>query len=287
MPHFGFDCSSSSASASKDGATIASTNRFSLTRKSADARSTGRVKAKTDPNAETGSPDHASASASEIVDAAARGIGEGDAVRMHNALGAVEAHAHVSADTAPGVVFMPFSWWRETTLNGSSANALTPDALSDFGIGSNAFDARVEITRLFGGGPVKAVQCALGRADLQELVGIGVIDPVGGLIIPELACKALRHDLPVAAIGEHGFGIGHLSHAQGPAQTRQDLVGVIVAVVGKDQELIHAQCRVMRDPFQNVGTFVSHCRNDHHGFAVHHRGVFRSKDKVRVAQSYR
>ena len=146
---------------------------------------------------------------------------------------------------------------------------------------------RVEIARLIGGGRVKAVERAIRRADLQELVGVGVIDPVGGLIIPELARKALRHHLPVATIGEHGFGIGHLSHAQGLAQTRQDFVGMIVAVIGKDQELIHTQCRVMRDPFQNVGTFVPHCRNDHHGFAVHHRGVFRSKGKVRVAQSYR
>ena len=76
------------------------------------------------------------------------GIEPGDAVRLFNERGAVEAHARVSEDTAPGVAYLPFGWWMGSTLNGSSANALTPDGLSDHGFGSNAFDARVEVTRL-------------------------------------------------------------------------------------------------------------------------------------------
>jgi len=80
-------------------------------------------------------------------DAAARAIAGGDRVRMFNDLGAVEAIARVSEDTAPGVVYLPFNWWPSSTLNGSSANALTPDGLSDLAFGSNAFDARVEVTR--------------------------------------------------------------------------------------------------------------------------------------------
>lgn len=82
------------------------------------------------------------------ADAAARGIADGDTVRMYNDRGAIEAHARVSADTAPGIVSMPFSWWCESTLNGAGANALTPDGLSDRGYGSNAFDARVEVCRV-------------------------------------------------------------------------------------------------------------------------------------------
>ena len=81
------------------------------------------------------------------TDAAARGIGNGDAVDMFNDLGTVAVRARVSNDTGSGVVFMPFNWWATSTLNGSSANALTPDGLSDRGIGSNAFDARVEIRK--------------------------------------------------------------------------------------------------------------------------------------------
>ena len=80
-------------------------------------------------------------------DAAARAITSGDRVRMFNELGTVEAVARVSLDTAAGVVYLPFNWWPSVTLNGSSANALTPDGLSDLNFGSNAFDARVEVQR--------------------------------------------------------------------------------------------------------------------------------------------
>ncbi len=80
-------------------------------------------------------------------DAAARAITAGDRVRMFNELGEVEAIARVSTDTAAGVVYMAFNWWPSVTLNGSSANALTPDGLSDLAFGSNAFDARVEVQR--------------------------------------------------------------------------------------------------------------------------------------------
>ena len=82
------------------------------------------------------------------IDAAARGIREGDNVRIFNALGAVEVKAKVSSDTATGVVYMPFNWWMSSTLNGSSVNALTPDGLSELNKGSNAFDAKVEIVKL-------------------------------------------------------------------------------------------------------------------------------------------
>lgn len=81
------------------------------------------------------------------VDAEARAIANGDRVRMFNALGEVEAMARVSNDTMAGVVYMHFNWWPSVTLNGSSANALTPDGLSDRNFGSNAFDARVEVAR--------------------------------------------------------------------------------------------------------------------------------------------
>ena len=81
-------------------------------------------------------------------DAAPREIVSGDRIRMFNQLGVVEALARVSDDTAPGVVFMAFNWWPSVTLNGSSANALTPDGLSDRNFGSNAFDARVEVCKV-------------------------------------------------------------------------------------------------------------------------------------------
>lgn len=82
------------------------------------------------------------------TDAGARSIADGDRVRMFNSYGEVHAWARVGEDTAPGVVYMPFNWWGTSTLNGQSANSLTPDGLSDRGFGSNAFDARVEVARL-------------------------------------------------------------------------------------------------------------------------------------------
>ena len=81
------------------------------------------------------------------VDAAARGISDGDMVCMYNRFGEVEVRASVSEMTGAGVVYMPFNWWPATTANGQSANALTPDGVSRRDIGSNAFDARVEVRK--------------------------------------------------------------------------------------------------------------------------------------------
>ena len=79
------------------------------------------------------------------ADASARNISDGDMIRMFNRYGEVQVRATVSDMTKAGVVYMPFNWWPETTANGQSANALTPDGLSRRDIGSNAFDAAVEI----------------------------------------------------------------------------------------------------------------------------------------------
>lgn len=81
-------------------------------------------------------------------DAAARGIGEGDAVRTENELGRVEVRAHLSAVVPRGVVTLPKGIWRRTTLNGSTATALIADDLTDIGDGACFNDARVEVTRI-------------------------------------------------------------------------------------------------------------------------------------------
>ena len=79
-------------------------------------------------------------------DATDRNINNGDEVRVFNRYGDLTVAADVSNDTKPGVVSMPFGWWMES-LDGQSPNALTPDDLSSIEMGSNAFDAMVEITR--------------------------------------------------------------------------------------------------------------------------------------------
>jgi anaerobic selenocysteine-containing dehydrogenase len=81
------------------------------------------------------------------ADAAPRDIDDGDMIRMFNRYGEVRVRASVSDLTLQGVVYLPFNWWPETTANGQSANALTPDGTSRRDIGSNAFDAQVEIQK--------------------------------------------------------------------------------------------------------------------------------------------
>ncbi len=80
-------------------------------------------------------------------DAAARGIRDGDAVRLWNELGAVEVFARVTEKVRPGVVSLAKGLWGHHTRNGSASNAVIPDALTDVGEGPAYFDARVEVAR--------------------------------------------------------------------------------------------------------------------------------------------
>jgi anaerobic selenocysteine-containing dehydrogenase len=78
-------------------------------------------------------------------DAAVRGIADGDLVRVFNDRGSVALPARVGDVVRPGVVSMPSGWWASRTPSGSSANALTPDGLSDMGGGGDFHDALVEV----------------------------------------------------------------------------------------------------------------------------------------------
>lgn len=80
-------------------------------------------------------------------DAEARGVGEGDALRVWNALGEVRIKAHLTALVRPGTVTMPKGLWRRNTANGYTSNALVPDSLSDLGGGACFNDARVQIEK--------------------------------------------------------------------------------------------------------------------------------------------
>ena len=80
-------------------------------------------------------------------DAAARGLENGDEVRLFNALGEVRCRLKVSRDLRPGVAFMPKGLWSHNTLNGATSNALVPDSLTDLAGGACFNDARVEVER--------------------------------------------------------------------------------------------------------------------------------------------
>ncbi len=80
-------------------------------------------------------------------DAVPRGIRDGDEVSVYNDRGKVQINARVASRIRPGVVSMPSGWWASLSPGGSSANALTPDGLSDMGGGGDFHDALVEVGR--------------------------------------------------------------------------------------------------------------------------------------------
>jgi anaerobic selenocysteine-containing dehydrogenase len=81
-------------------------------------------------------------------DAAARGIANGDVVRVWNDLGEVRVPARLSADLRPGVVLLVKGLWSHNTLSGTTANAVAPDTYTDLGQGACFNDARVEVEKV-------------------------------------------------------------------------------------------------------------------------------------------
>ncbi|MGH9256026.1 MAG: molybdopterin-containing oxidoreductase family protein [Vicinamibacterales bacterium] len=80
-------------------------------------------------------------------DASARGLADGEAVRMFNALGEVRCNLRIGAWIRPGTVSLPKGLWRKHTANGYTVNALVPDALTDLGGGACFNDARVQVAQ--------------------------------------------------------------------------------------------------------------------------------------------
>jgi len=81
-------------------------------------------------------------------DATTRGLTDGDAIRMFNALGEVRCNLTVGTWIRPGTVSLPKGLWRRHTANGYTTNALVPDSLTDLGGGACFNDARVQVERV-------------------------------------------------------------------------------------------------------------------------------------------
>jgi anaerobic selenocysteine-containing dehydrogenase len=79
------------------------------------------------------------------ADAAARGIADGDRVRVANERGELLLTARVGDGVRPGVVAIAHGRWR--SLSGGSANDLTSDGLADLAGGGDFFGTRVEVSR--------------------------------------------------------------------------------------------------------------------------------------------
>jgi anaerobic selenocysteine-containing dehydrogenase len=80
-------------------------------------------------------------------DAEARGIRDGDRVRISNEFGEVVCPARVTTDVRAGVAVLPKGLWSHNTENGATSNALCPDTLTDVAGGACFNDARVQIQR--------------------------------------------------------------------------------------------------------------------------------------------
>ena len=79
------------------------------------------------------------------ADALARGIADGDHVRVFNALGEVELVARLDGVVRPGVVSIPKGLWRRHFGNGSTSNALISRTVNDLAGGACFNDAKVEV----------------------------------------------------------------------------------------------------------------------------------------------
>ena len=82
------------------------------------------------------------------ADAGPRGISQSDAIRVFNQLGELHCPANVTTDIRRGTVAFSKGVWRRNTYNGSTANALVPDSLTDLGAGACFNDARVQVALL-------------------------------------------------------------------------------------------------------------------------------------------
>ncbi|HYR34552.1 MAG TPA: molybdopterin oxidoreductase family protein [Burkholderiales bacterium] len=81
-------------------------------------------------------------------DAAARGIRDGDAVRVYNDRGAYTLRARVNGKPRPGVVVAPSVWWKKYSPDGRNANNVTPQRTADLGGGATFYDCRVQVERV-------------------------------------------------------------------------------------------------------------------------------------------
>lgn len=79
-------------------------------------------------------------------DASRLGLATGDRAVVANARGRLRLDVVVSNRLRPGVVVIPFGWWRQDHVDGCVANSLTNDTLTDWGGGVAYSDTVVTVT---------------------------------------------------------------------------------------------------------------------------------------------
>ena len=81
-------------------------------------------------------------------DARARGIANGERVRVFNDRGSYTLKAAVSDRARPGVVVAPSVWWKKLSPDGRNANDVTSQAIADMGGAATFYDCLVEVARI-------------------------------------------------------------------------------------------------------------------------------------------
>jgi anaerobic selenocysteine-containing dehydrogenase len=80
-------------------------------------------------------------------DAAARGIRDGDRVKVFNERGSFVLEARVNGKPRRGVVVAPSVWWKKHSPDGGNANNVTAQRIADLGGGATFYDCLVEVAR--------------------------------------------------------------------------------------------------------------------------------------------
>ncbi|HPE59517.1 MAG TPA: molybdopterin oxidoreductase family protein [Thiolinea sp.] len=78
-------------------------------------------------------------------DAAARGLEDGQLLRIFNDRGTFQAQAVITGRTRPGVVVAPSVWWKKYSRDGRNCNAVTSEALTDMGHAPTFYDCLVQV----------------------------------------------------------------------------------------------------------------------------------------------
>jgi anaerobic selenocysteine-containing dehydrogenase len=81
-------------------------------------------------------------------DAAPRGIGDGNRVRVFNDRGSFELAARVTERAREGVVVALSVWWKKLARDGKNANEVTSGRLTDLGRAPTFYDCLVEVERV-------------------------------------------------------------------------------------------------------------------------------------------
>jgi anaerobic selenocysteine-containing dehydrogenase len=81
------------------------------------------------------------------TDAAARGIGHGDMVRIYNDRGSFTCKARVTDKARAGLVVGLSIWWKKLAGDGKNANEVTSQRLTDMGRAPTFYDTLVQVER--------------------------------------------------------------------------------------------------------------------------------------------